>query len=140
MFIILLKKEYKMNYQLTIKEISNLFGVNIGNNTSITGISYDSRETKEGDIFVCLIGEKTDGHNFTKEASQKGAKAILAQKNIDSSLPVIYVKDTQAAIAKLASHFYKEPSKKINLIGVTGTNGKTTTTHLIQHILWQILM
>ncbi|MBI3590077.1 MAG: UDP-N-acetylmuramoyl-L-alanyl-D-glutamate--2,6-diaminopimelate ligase [Candidatus Melainabacteria bacterium] len=123
-----------MNYQLTIKEISSLFGINIENNTPITGISYDSREVKEGDIFVCLIGEKTDGHNFVKEASQKGAKAILAKKNIDSSLPIIYVNDTQIAIAKLASHFYKEPSKKIKFIGVTGTNGKTTTTHLIQHI------
>ena len=123
-----------MNYQLNLKEIANCFGVNIQDNSLITGISYDSREIKPGDIFVCLIGEKTDGHNYIKEAQSKGAKAILAKKEITSSLPVIYANDTQTAIAKLANIFFKEPSKKLRIVGVTGTNGKTTTTHLIQHI------
>ncbi len=124
-----------MKYQLTIKEIANIFEKSTEDKTLITGISYDSRDIKPNDVFVCLIGEKTDGHNYIKEAEAKGAKAILAQKNIDSNLPVIHVKDTQSAIAKLSSLFYKEPSKKLKIIGVTGTNGKTTTTHLIQHIL-----
>lgn len=126
-----------MKYQLTLKQISNLFEININSNSVITGISYNSCEVKEDDIFICLIGEKTDGHNFIKEAESKGAKAILAQRKIEIPLPVIYVKDTQLAIAKLANVFYKEPSKKIGILGVTGTNGKTTTTHLIQYILEQ---
>ena len=123
-----------MNYQLNLKEIANYFRNSIQDATSITGISYDSRDIKNGDIFVCLTGEKTDGHNFIKEAEAKGANAILAQKKIETSLPVIYVPDTQIAIGKLANYFYKEPSKKLRIIGATGTNGKTTTTHLIQHI------
>lgn len=123
-----------MNYQLNLKEIANYFGVSLQDNSLITSISYDSRETKPGDIFICLTGEKTDGHNYIKEAESKGAKAILAEKKIETKLPVIYVKDTQVAIAKLANIFYKEPSKKLRIVGVTGTNGKTTTTHLIQHI------
>ena len=123
-----------MNKNLTIKELADLFNVRTQDNATITSISYNSQEIKQGDIFICLIGEKTDGHNFIKEAEEKGAVAILAQNKIDTKLPVIYVKDTQIAIAELANLFYKEPSKKLRIVGVTGTNGKTTTTHLIQHI------
>ncbi len=124
-----------MKYQLSIKQISKLFEKEIENNTLITGISYNSKEIKEGDIFICLVGEKTDGHNFVKEAESKGAKVIISQKDIETSIPVIKVQDTQIALAKLSNAFYNEPTKKIRVLGVTGTNGKTTTTHLIQHIL-----
>src|SRR3989338_7458065 len=113
-----------------VKEIGDYFNIDIEKTTPITGISYDSRETKEGDVFVCLIGEKSDGHNFVKEAEKKGAKLIVAKNKIETTLPVIYVKDTQIALGKLSNLFYNEPSKKLRIIGVTGTNGKTTTTHL----------
>ncbi len=101
----------------------------------IKGISYNSKTTKEGDIFVCLVGENSDGHEYAKSAVEKGAKAILAQKDTGLDVPHIIVNNTRHSIASLAAAFYSYPSKDINLIGVTGTNGKTTVTHLIQRIM-----
>ncbi len=103
--------------------------------TEITGISYNSLQTKNGDIFICIRGEAQDGHKYAENAYKNGAKAIFAEEILDINLPQIIVKDTKRTMANLAAAFYDEPSKEINLIGVTGTNGKTTVTHLIQKIL-----
>ncbi len=101
----------------------------------INDISYNSKTTKSGDIFVCLIGEKTDGHKYAQMAQTAGAKAILAQEIPENvSVPVLLVKDTQKTISDLAGILFDYPSKKLNLIGITGTNGKTTVTHLIERI------
>lgn len=105
------------------------------NNIEINDISYNSKTTKSGDIFVCLVGEKTDGHKFAKMAEEKGAVAIMAQQKIDElNIPILLVKDTQKTIADLAGILFNFPSKKLNLVGITGTNGKTTVTHLIERI------
>ena len=102
----------------------------------INGISYNSSTVKSGDIFICIKGEQSDGHNYAQSAVEKGAKAIFCEHKIDElNCPQIIVKDTKRQMAAIASKFYDEPSKKINLIGVTGTNGKTTVTHLIQRII-----
>lgn len=101
----------------------------------ITGISYNSQTTKSGDIFVCLIGEHSDGHEYFKSAVESGARAFLAEKPLDTHLPQVIVKSTRRQIADIANKFYDSPSKNLNLIGVTGTNGKTTVTHLVQKIL-----
>ncbi len=102
--------------------------------TDIKGISYNSKTTEVGDIFVCLVGENSDGHNYAKMAVQKGAVALMVEKELDIDIPQVVVKSTRHQIADLAAAFYEHPSKKINMIGVTGTNGKTTVTHLIQKI------
>ncbi len=104
-------------------------------NIDITGISYNSKTTKKGDIFVCLVGEHTDGHEYAKSAIENGAAALLVEKKVDGTkIPQVVVSSTRHKIADIADRFYSSPSKGINLIGITGTNGKTTVTHLIQKI------
>lgn len=101
----------------------------------ITGISYNSKTTKSGDLFVCLVGEHSDGHEYFKSAVESGARAFLVEKELDTHLPQVVVQSTRRQIADIANKFYNSPSKLLNLIGITGTNGKTTVTHLVQKIL-----
>lgn len=104
-------------------------------NIDITGISYNSKTTKKGDIFVCLVGEHTDGHEFALSAIENGAAALLVERKVEGTkVPQVVVSSTRHKIADIADRFYSSPSKGINLIGITGTNGKTTVTHLIQKI------
>lgn len=101
----------------------------------VTGISYNSLTTKKGDIFICIRGEYSDGHKYANNAFEKGAVALFCEEELPINIPQIIVKDTKRLMANISSAFYGEPSKEINLIGVTGTNGKTTVTHLLQRIL-----
>ncbi len=103
-------------------------------NIEITGLSYNSKTTEAGNIFIALVGENSDGHNYVESAEKNGAVALFVEHEVDSELPQIIVKSTRHEIADLADAFYESPSKSINLIGVTGTNGKTTVTHLLQKI------
>lgn len=102
---------------------------------NITGIAYDSRNVLEGNVFVCIKGFETDGHKFAEMAEKNGAAIIVAEDKIDVDVPVWYVDDSRIAIAELACKYYKNPSEKFKLVGVTGTNGKTTITYLIKSIL-----
>ena len=104
-------------------------------NIDITGISYNSNTMKKGDIFICLVGEHTDGHEFAQKAIDAGASALLVERKVEGvKVPQVVVSSTRHKIADIADRFYSSPSKGINLIGITGTNGKTTVTHLIQKI------
>lgn len=100
----------------------------------VSGISYNSQTTKQGDIFVCLTGEHADGHNFAQMAIDNGAVALLVERPLDIKIPQVVVINTKHKIADIADRFYSRPSLGLNLIGITGTNGKTTVTHLIQKI------
>lgn len=109
-------------------------------NIEISGIAYDSRNVIEGNVFVCIKGFEADGHKFAKMAQKNGAAVIVAEDEIDVDVPVWYVQNSRKAIADLACTFYDNPSRKFKLIGVTGTNGKTTTTYLIKSILEEAMM
>ena len=100
----------------------------------ITGISYNSKKTKKNDLFICLTGEHVDGHEYAEEAVENGACICVVERMLNLDVPQIVVADTQQAIAQISDLFYASPSKKLNLIGVTGTNGKTTVTHLVQRL------
>ena len=103
---------------------------------SVTGISIDSRKVQSGDVFVAMQGGATDGHNYISKAVERGAVAIVGQKKIDD-LPVPYIRvdDPRHSLTYLAASFYDWPGRKLTVIGVTGTDGKTTTTNLLYHIL-----
>lgn len=102
-----------------------------------TGMEYDSRKIEAGNIFVALEGAVVDGHKFIKNAVENGAKAILVSKEVPLEFPVEYilVKDLRKNLGKIASEFYNYPQKKLKIIGITGTNGKTTSTYLLESIL-----
>ncbi|WP_164669097.1 UDP-N-acetylmuramoyl-L-alanyl-D-glutamate--2,6-diaminopimelate ligase [Virgibacillus doumboii] len=106
-------------------------------NVEISNIEVDSRKVSEGSLFICISGFTVDGHGFVEQAIEKGATAILAEKEVVSSVPVIYVADSSRASAMVAARFYGYPTQKFPLIGVTGTNGKTTVTYLLESIFNQ---
>ncbi|MFP4660636.1 MAG: Mur ligase family protein [Halanaerobiales bacterium] len=108
---------------------------------NLTGVACDSRKVKPGYAFVAISGFKTDGNKFINEAIDNGASIIFTDKKLDTailsrkSIPIIQVNDARTYLAHLSAEYYNYPSNQINLIGVTGTNGKTTTTHLIYNLL-----
>ena len=103
----------------------------------IGSIHYDSRDVVSGGLFVAIKGFKFDGHDFIDDAVQKGAAAIVAQHPVAVDVPVYPVADTRRALASLADVFFEHPSRGLTLIGITGTNGKTTTAYILESILRQ---
>ncbi|MFD1705795.1 UDP-N-acetylmuramoyl-L-alanyl-D-glutamate--2,6-diaminopimelate ligase [Siminovitchia sediminis] len=103
-------------------------------NPEITCIVNDHRKVEQGALFICIKGHTADGHQFAKEAAEQGASAILSEKHMDLPVPVVVVRDTKYAMAVLADTFYQHPTSQLHLVGITGTNGKTTTTFILDEI------
>lgn len=106
--------------------------------TSVNNINYDSRKVIENDIFICIKGFATDGHKYIDKAIENGAKIVIIQDDVNiksNDITVIKVENTRKALAKMSANYYGNPSNKMKIIGVTGTNGKTTTTFMIKDIL-----
>jgi UDP-N-acetylmuramoyl-L-alanyl-D-glutamate--2,6-diaminopimelate ligase len=103
----------------------------------ISGLAYDSRDVKSGYLFVALRGHNADGHDFIQDAVQRGASAVVEEEfgAVDPKVTLIRVRDSRKALSKLAVRFYEAPFKTMNLIGITGTNGKTTSSYLLESIL-----
>ena len=111
----------------------------IGNpDEPISGIAYRSDAVHPGDAFCCIVGLKADGHSFAQDAIDRGARVLIVERKVyladATDVTEVVVKDSRKAMARLASRFYGNPSEAFSLVGVTGTNGKTTTTFLVNHI------
>lgn len=104
----------------------------------VGGIAYRSDRVQPGDAFFCVVGMTSDGHSFAQDAINRGAKVLVVQRKVyladATSVTEVVVKDTRKAMAAASANFYDHPSKDIALVGITGTNGKTTTTYLVEHI------
>jgi len=108
---------------------------NAGLDMEISGVSYDSRKTEPGDLFVAMAGYETDGHKYIPMAREKGAVCVLCQQRPEGEIPYVLVSDSRAALARVGRSWYGDPAAGMKMVGVTGTNGKTTTTYLLKDIL-----
>ena len=107
----------------------------VGEDVLVSGVAHDSRTVSSGDLFFCVPGEKTDGHAFAAEAARRGAAALCVERPLGLGLPEVVVSDARLAMARMSAAFFGHPADDLLLLGVTGTNGKTTTAFLLESIL-----
>ncbi len=101
----------------------------------VVDLAYDSRKAGAGTLFFCVRGEKVDGHDFAARAVEAGATALVVERELEFDLAQVIVPDARAAMAPIAARFFGDPTSELRVVGVTGTNGKTTTAFLIREIL-----
>lgn len=101
----------------------------------IGGLAYDSRTVRDGDLFFCVPGTVTDGHEFAPGAVSSGAAALCVERRLDLGVPEVITSDARVAMARMSAAFYSNPATQLLMVGVTGTNGKTTTAFLLESIL-----
>ena len=122
----------------TLADIARALGApppNRAHETPITGITYDSRKVGRGSLFCCIPGAVTDGHLFAPEAVAAGAVALVTERRLELGVPELVVPDARVAAATAAAAFYGDPADQLLMLAVTGTNGKTTTTFMLESIL-----
>ena len=126
---------------MRLRDIAFYLGINPDSvpDINVKNLHYDSRTVQPEDVFIALVGTNTDGHNYIEHAIANGAVAVIAEyapQSVAAHTPVLVVKDTREVISLLAELVHDFPDRKLDIVGVTGTNGKTTTTNLVRY-LWQ---
>ena len=118
---------------LTLQELEQAEG---DLDQEVAGLVYDSRRVTKGDVFFAVPGEHANGHQFVNQAIERGAIAAVVTDtaNVRPGVTFVRVHDVSATMALWAAHFYARPGRRLKIVGVTGTNGKTTTTYLIESI------
>ncbi|MEI5906078.1 UDP-N-acetylmuramoyl-L-alanyl-D-glutamate--2,6-diaminopimelate ligase [Bacillus spongiae] len=122
----------KLHILMGILPVYSLYG---DGDPQINDLTDHHESVKQGDLFFCIKGEKLDGHDFAQQAVSMGAVAIIAEKRLNVNVPCVVVKNTRRAMAVMADYFFGQPTKQLCLVGITGTNGKTTTSLIIEKIL-----
>lgn len=125
-----------MTVVMIMRKLNEIFDTNY--NVEINDVKTNTKELNKGDLFVCIKGFNVDRHDFVDEAKKKGAVALVVDHKVNSDLPQIIVKDTNEQLADITTKFYNYPSTKMKMIGVTGTDGKTSTSTIIYQLLNQI--
>src|SRR5215212_7032827 len=101
----------------------------------IGSLAYDNRAVEPGTLFFCVPGFTRDGHDFAPDAVARGAAALVVTRRLGLGVPEVEVADVRAAMARAAARFHGDPTARLPVVGITGTSGKTTTTHLVRHLL-----
>ena len=101
----------------------------------ISGLAYSSQSVTPGTLFFCVPGFRVDGHDFAPDAVERGAVALVCERPLDLGVPELIVPDVRAAMGPAAARFYGDPTAELEVVGITGTNGKTTTAYLVRHLL-----
>ncbi len=125
---------------MKIQELFNGIDIlesNVPCEMEVSGVRYSSRQVQPGEMFVAIVGYETDGHKYIPDAISRGAALILCEKDMPEGTPWIRVASTRRALAQLGANWYGHPAESMKMIGVTGTNGKTSVTYLLKSMLEQ---
>ena len=106
-----------------------------GPDVDVVALAYDNRAVVPGTLFFCVPGFTRDGHDFAPDAVARGAAGLVVQRPLGLGVPELLVDDVRAAMARAAARMYGDPTAELAVVGITGTSGKTTTTHIVRHLL-----
>src|SRR3954451_15705591 len=115
---------------MTVREL-----LGAGPDVQVTGLAFDNRLVEPGDLFFCVPGFTRDGHDFAPDAVERGAVALVVTHPLGLGVPEVVVEDVRSAMAVAAARFHGDPTTRLPVVGITGTNGKTTTAFLVRSLL-----